>query len=182
MDEVKTLMTAEDLWGLPEDGYHYELVKGELIRMSPPGIEHGDIASELSARLRMHAKSHKLGRVLVEAGFNLARHPDTVRGPDVAFLSSARIPPQGLPRGFFEGAPDLAVEIVSPSETASEVQEKVQDYLTHGTRLVWVVEPGTRTVVVYRADGSARLLRDEDTLEGEDVVPGFTVKVAELFE
>lgn len=182
MAEVKTIMTAEDLWHMPHDGYRYELVKGELIRMSPTGGEHGDIAGELTVHLRTYVKPRQLGKVLVDSGFCLECCPDTVRGPDIAFVSAAHIPPGGLPKGFISGAPDLAIEIVSPNETAAEIQAKVQDYLTHGTRLVWVIEPGTRTALVYRSDGSARLLRAEDTLEGEDVVPGFAVKVAELFE
>jgi Uma2 family endonuclease len=179
---IKTkTMTAEDLWRMPDDGHDYELVKGELIEMVPPGGQHGDIARRLAGKLGDLTDAHRLGRVLVETGFWLARQPDTVRGPDISFITAERIPPGGLPVGFFPGAPDLAVEIVSPSDTASAIQAKVQDYLTYGTRLVWVVDPKTQTVTVYRPDGSAHVLGTNDTLSGEDLVPGFTLRITELF-
>lgn len=181
ISEQKERLTAEDLLRLPEDGRRYELVRGELIEMTSPGGQHGRIASRLDRRLGQFVETNALGEVMVEAGFCLECSPDTVRGPDVSFLAADRVPPEGLPAGFIAGAPDLAVEIVSPNDTAAKVQAKAQDYLTHGTWLVWVVEPETRTVLVYRPDGSAQLLGADDSLEGEDVVPGFVLPVRELF-
>ena len=178
---VKTLFTAEDLWQLPEGGRWYELVKGELIEMTPPGGRHGKIALRLGRYLQTHVDAHRLGEVMVESGFLLASQPDTVRGPDISFAAAERVPSEGLPEGFFPGAPDLAVEIVSPGDTDVEVQDKVMDYLTHGTRRVWVVRPRQRTVTVHRPDGTARLLQGKDVLDGEDVVPGFTFLLQELF-
>lgn len=180
--EREELLTAEDLLRLPGDGHHYELVRGKLVEMTPPGGQRGRIASRLDRRLGEFVDRHALGEVMVETGFCLECAPDTVRGPDISFLAADRIPSEGLPAGFIPGAPDLAIEIVSPNDTASEVQAKVQDYLTHGTRLVWVVEPKTRTVLVCRQDGSAGLLDLDDALDGEDVLPGFVLPLRELFE
>lgn len=174
------LMTAEELLRLPDDGYDYELVKGELVKMTPPGGEHGQIARRLGARLGAHVDTQNLGAVMVESGYCLECRPDTVCGPDVSFLAAERIPAEGLPRGFIQGAPDLAVEIISPDDTASEVQAKVQDYLQHGTRLVWVVEPKTRTITVYRSLSDIRILTEHDVLEGDGVVPGFTCRVTDI--
>lgn len=178
---TKTRMTAEELMRLPHDGYRYELVEGEL-RMTPVGGEHGDIAGVMAYFLIHHVRPRQLGKVVVETGFCLECQPDTVVAPDVAFLSAARVPPGGrLPRKFISGAPDLAVEVLSPTNTASEIQAKVRDYLAHGTRLVWVIDPDVPTVTVYRADGSTQSLQASDVLRGEDVVPGFALQVAELF-
>lgn len=175
-------MTAEELFQLPDDDYKYELVEGELIRMPPTGAEHGDIAVNAGALLRNYVKAHDLGRVsAAETGFILKRNPDTVRAPDAAFIAKARIPPEGIPRTYWPFAPDLAVEVVSPHDRFDEVQEKVAEYFTAGTRLVWVVLPKTRTVLVYRSFHDVRSLGVDDELSGEDVIPGFTCQVAELF-
>lgn len=177
----KKLMTAEELLHLPEDGYDYELVRGELIKMTPPGGEHGRIALRLGSRLADYVDAHHLGEVMAESGYCLECQPDTVRGPDISFLSAERIPDEGLPKGFIQGAPDLAVEVVSPNDTVAEIQAKVQEYLKHGTRLVWVLEPTTRTITVYRSLTDIRILTEDDVLEGEDVVPGFAYKVKDVF-
>ncbi len=176
----KRLLTAEDLWQMPRNGRRYELVRGELVEMTPVGPRHGRIAVRLARRLDEFVEAHQLGAVMVETGFCLECQPDTVRAPDVSFLSVKRLPPESH-EGFVPGAPDLAVEIISPSERDADVQEKVMDYLTHGARLVWVVRPHQHTVTVYRADGTARVLRETDTLEGEDVIPGFALPVKVLF-
>lgn len=150
--------------------------------MSPAGAKHGDIALEIGARIRIHATDHRLGRTFgAETGFLLTRDPDTVRAPDAAFVSQARLPETGVPVGYFPGAPDLAVEVVSPGDTAGEVEEKVQMWLTHGASLVWVIYPATRTVTAYRRDGSANVLLDDDLLDGEAVLPGFTFPIDRLF-
>lgn len=176
----KKLITAEELLHLPDDGYDYELVRGELIKMAPPGGEHGRIAVRLASRLDDHVTAHDLGAVMVESGYCLECRPDTVRGPDISFLAAERIPAEGLPQGFIEGAPDLAVEIVSPNDAAG-VQAKVREYLEHGARLVWVVEPQTRTVTVYRSLSDIHILTADDILEGGDVVPDFTCRVRDMF-
>jgi len=183
MVATRTLMTAEEFFALPDDGVRRELVCGEVVErdMAPPGEQHGDVQLELGLRMRLHARREKLGRVTAETGFRLATDPDTVRLPDVAFVSAARLPP-GPPRaGLVPGAPDIAVEVVSPSDTLTQMQRKVQSYLDAGARLVWVVDPATQTVTAYRPDGSARVLRQDDLLSGEDVMPGFAVRVGELF-
>ncbi|MGQ9626401.1 MAG: Uma2 family endonuclease [Anaerolineae bacterium] len=175
------LMTGEELLRLPDDGFRYELVKGELIKMAPPGAWHGALAVHLGSLLNQYVRARGLGVVTVEAGYYLARDPDTVRGPDVSFVSRARIPAEGIPKGFWPFAPDLAVEIVSPGDTAEEVMARVSDYLRAGTRLVWVVQPATKTVTEYRSFSQVRVLTEEDMLEGGEVLPGFVCQVAELF-
>jgi len=181
---TEKLLTAEDLARMPElpTGERYELAEGELIVMPPPGAFHGRFASRLDSRLRPFVEAHVLGEVFVETGYLLRRDPDTVRAPDVSFVSAARIPAGGLQEeGFFPGSPDLAVEIVSPGDLDAEVEGKVDDYLEYGTRLVWVVRPKQRTVTVYHPDGTARRLGLGDTLEGEDVLPGFILPLSDLF-
>lgn len=178
----KTLVTAEELLRLPGRGRRYELVKGELRSMPPAGGEHGVVAGEFLGRIREHVRAHRLGLVFAaETGFRLARDPDTVRAPDVAFVAAGRLPGDRPPATFPELAPDLVVEVVSPFDTASEVEEKVLEWLRAGARLVWLAYPSTRTVGVYRALDSIRLLTQDDRLDGEDVLPGFSCPVSELF-
>jgi Uma2 family endonuclease len=175
-------MTAEELSKLPADGFRYELVEGELRQMSPAGHDHGRIAMELAAPLGSFVKGKGLGRVYAaETGFKLKSNPDTVRAPDIAFVRLERVREAGRSQGFWQGAPDLAVEVVSPSETFAEVEEKVQSWLMAGTRLVWVVSPKLFTVTVYRSLSGPVTLTERDTLDGEDVVPGFRYPIAELF-
>jgi Uma2 family endonuclease len=176
------LMTAEDLFQLPDDDYKYELVEGGLIRMPPSGGEHGYVASNIAGLLRNYVKASNLGVVCgAETGFVLKRNPDTVRAPDASFVAKERIPAEGIPRTYWPFAPDLAVEVVSPNDRFDEVQEKVAEYFTAGTRLVWVVLPKTRTVLVYRGLHEVHSLSANDELNGEAVLPGFTCRVAELF-
>lgn len=178
---LQKLMTVEELARLADDGYHYELVRGELRQMSPPGGEHGVVALNISLFLGNFVRTQRLGQVFVETGFYLQRDPDTVRAPDISFLKRARMASGGPPKGFISGPPDLAVEIVSPGDTAEDIDDKVQDYLAYGTPLVWVIQPKTQSVTVYRSDGTAHVLRVNDTLTGEDVVPGFILRVSDLF-
>lgn len=181
-EQHRSEMTAEELFNLPDDGWRYELIRGELRRMPPTGIQHGQIASLLTQLLTAYVRTHNLGVVCTaEAGFRLAQHPDVVRAPDVAFIARERIPAEGVPAGYWPGAPDLAAEIVSPSDRFDDVVEKVAEYVAAGTRLVWVVHPRTQTVMVYRASGEVRLLRGHEELSGEDVIPGFTCPVSALF-
>jgi Uma2 family endonuclease len=173
--------TAEELWNMPGD-QRRELVRGELRIMAPAGSEHGAVINNLAFLLTLHVREHDLGVVFgAETGFVLARDPDVVRGVDVAFVRKARIPKTGLPKKFWEGAPDLAVEVLSPSDPAEEIEEKVDDYLNARTPLVWVINPRRRTITVHRPGRDPQVLRENDTLDGEDVVPGFACKVTDAF-
>jgi Uma2 family endonuclease len=175
-------VTADELLAMPDDGYRHELVKGELIRMAPAGFQHGEVAMNIGAPLHEYVKSHDLGRVYAaETGFILARDPDTVRAPDAAFIRQERVEKAGRAKGYWIGAPDLAVEVVSPGDTVSEVEEKVTEWLAAGTEVVWVVSPKLRTVTVYRSLTDIVTLTEKDTLDGGAVVPGFQIDVAKIF-
>jgi Uma2 family endonuclease len=176
------LWTAEDLLALGEEA-RYELIEGRLVLMSPTGFLHGDVALALAAALRAFVHPRRLGRIVVgEVGFVLRRNPDTVRAADIAFIRADRLPPEGLPFGFFEGAPDLAVEILSPFDRYPDLLRKVSQWLEAGTRLVWVVDPARRTVTAFQFDGTLRLLNESAELDGGDVLPGFRHPVRDLFE
>jgi Uma2 family endonuclease len=180
---TQKLMTAEDLFKLPTGwGKRYELVKGELKTMSPAGSVHGRIAIRIGGRLEQFVRAQKLGVVFgAETGFILRHNPDTVRAPDAAFVRVAHIPADGVPEGYFLGAPDLAVEVVSPSDAAEDVQIKVREYFEAGTKMVWVIYPRTQEVIAFRSAREGVVLSGQDPLEGGDIVPGFTCPVAELF-
>jgi Uma2 family endonuclease len=174
--------TASELYAMPKDGFRYELVKGELRRMSPAGTEHGAIIFNLSILLGQHIKAHNLGQGFgAETGFKIASDPDTVRAADVAFVRRERIPETGIPKNFWQTAPDLVVEVVSPGDTYSEVEEKIGDWLNAGVRAVWIVNPKQPTVAVYYSMTDVTRLSEGDELDGGDVVPGFRCKVAEIF-
>lgn len=176
------LMTADDLLRLPDDGLRHELVRGELTTMAPTGWEHGCESGELTASLLPFARAHRLGRVATgEPGFLLATDPDTVRAPDVAFVRRERLPAGGPVRGYFPGAPDLAVEVISPNDLYAEVDEKVAAWLEHGTQIVFVVNPRRQTVAVHRPGQPVPILGIDGVLDGEDVVPGWTMPVRDLF-
>lgn len=182
MSVTNTLITADELLHMPGDGNRYELVKGELIRMAPAGGEHGATVMNIGAPLYMHVKKNALGIVLgAETGFKLTSDPDTVRAPDVAFIHRDRIPESGIPKGYWPGAPDLAVEVISPGDTYSEVEDKVNEWLDAGTRIVIVANPRNRTLKVYRSRTDVTVLTEFDVLECGDVVLGFACKVSELF-
>jgi Uma2 family endonuclease len=175
-------MTADELLRMHDDGFRYELVKGELKRMPPTGDEHGGVTMELAATLYQYVKLNNLGRVYAaETGFKLESHPDTVRAPDIAFVSMERILAAGIVQGYRSGAPDLAVEVMSPSNTRRELAEKAKEYFAAGARLVWVVNPKLKIVTVYRSPSNVITLTEEDTLDGGDVIPGFQCPIAELF-
>jgi len=166
-------MTAEELQRLNLPNKRTELVRGVLVVREPAGYQHGDVAMRLAVAIFAHVEARGLGRVFAaETGFTLARNPDTVRAPDVAFISAARLP-DPPPRGFAELAPDLAVEVLSPDDRPGEVLAKVADWLNAGARLVWVVDPVRVVARVYRADGSESVLGETDALRGEDLLPGF---------
>jgi Uma2 family endonuclease len=175
------LLTAEEFWALPEGEGKRELVRGEVVEWMPVGGIHGEVVSELLSRLRNWAKAGKHGYVATEVGYVVRHNPDGVRAADVSFVRQARIPETGTPEGFWHLEPDLAVEVVSPTESAQEVLDKVSDYLTAGTPLVWVVYPRSQHVVVHTPDGLARTLHAGDVLEDLEVMPGFSLAVNELF-
>lgn len=172
--------TAGDLLRLADDDRR-ELLAGELLPMSPTGYEHFETVGALMRFLAPFVAEHRLGAVGAEGGFLLRRDPDTVLAPDVAFVSEARRPPPGRRHGFPALAPDLAVEIVSPGDTVRVIQAKIRVYLEAGVRLLWIVDPDERTVTVYTPDRLARILIDGETLDGGDVLPGFSVPVAAIF-
>ena len=177
------VMRAEALLELPRGHLRHELIQGELREMAPAGHEHGHLAHEIALSLGIHVKANKLGRVYAaETGFKLASDPDTVRAPDVAFVSAERLREVMSGTGYFPGPPDLAIEIVSPNDRHSEVEEKVEMWLRYGVRMVVTLNPQTRTATVYRSLDSIRMIRVEGRLEGGDVVPGWVLPLAELFE
>jgi Uma2 family endonuclease len=167
-------LTADELLRLNLPDKRTELVRGVLVVREPAGFRHGAITMRLGATLHAFVEANSLGLVLAaETGFTLQRNPDTVRAPDVAFISRARLPDQP-PSGFAEVAPDLAVEVLSPDDRPGEVLEKVADWLKAGARMVWVVDPIRETARVYRADGNESTHGVGDALEGEEVLPGFS--------
>lgn len=173
-------MTAEQLFASPSLG-RCELVRGELVMMSPAGFEHGVIAGEIYGHLFNFVKQNRLGVVTAaETGFKISQNPDTVRAPDVGFIRTDRVP-KVRTRGYFAGPPDLAVEVVSPDDRAGEVLAKVQDWLTAGCRAVWVVDPTSQTISVYRGSRETALLTVDDELTDDDILPGFRLPVAEVF-
>ena len=177
------LITAEDLFLMEEDEGRFELIEGELRDMPPTGEEHGEISALLTSFLVIHARQHELGTVYAaETGFFMARNPDVVLAPDVAFVSAGRLAEDRDRRKYVDIAPDLVVEVISPSESAGDVSNKVQRYLNAGVRLVWVVHPQTRTVDVYRADRTWDNHEVGDELDGGTVLPEFKLLLSDLFE
>lgn len=179
---AQRLMTAEEFWESPLNTKHSELVRGEVVENMPPGAEHGAITIALGTLLRLWTKAGSGGYVGTEAGFILGHQPDIIRGPDLSYVRAERIPSGGRPKAFWTIAPDLAVEIVSPSESVGKVREKVRDFLAAGAPLVWTIYPDTREVIAHTPDGLARTYGEDDILEHPDVLPGFSCKVSELFD
>ena len=176
------LMTADELAELPDDGWFYELDRGRLIRMAPASSWSSVVTSRVNRRVDAFVEDNGLGVCgSAEWGFVLATDPDVVRAPDVGFVRAERIPASGLPRGFWHGAPDLAVEVRSPTDRTPDVLKKVAEYLEAGALLVWVLDPDRRSAVVYRVDGTVAVFGEDGVLDGEDVLPGFTLRLAEVW-
>jgi Uma2 family endonuclease len=176
-------MTADDLSALPDDGNRYELVQGELVAMSPsavwPGIVGGRVYGLLWSFLGRNAQLGVCG--ISETGFRLALNPDTVRAPDVWFVQAEHIPADGIPdEGFWPGAPDLAVEVLSPSDRFVDVMRKVQEYLAAGAHLVWVIDPKGRSAAAFAPERPPLLLGEDGTLDGGDLLPGFTLRLSDV--
>lgn len=182
MSTTARLTTAEHLLQMPDDGFRYELLRGELKKLSPASHEHGRIAANVTGSLAPHVKKHGLGAAYAaETGFLLSTNPDTVRAPDVAFVSRKRIENAGATTGFFPGAPDLAVEVISPGDSYAEVEDKVLDWLSAGARLVVVVNPRKRVVTTYRSLTDILVLTEKDRLDGGDVVPAWSMSLEDIF-
>ena len=182
MSPVIQGITADQLFQMPDDGFRYELVRGELKKMTPAGFKHGRLVVNLTVPLGAFVKQNRLGVVLgAETGFRLASNPDTVLAPDIAFIKQERLTLAGETEKFWLGAPDLVVEVLSPSDTVYEVEEKVATWLSSGTKMVWVVNPKLRRIHVHCSGASVQTLAESDVLHGQDVIPGFRLDVAELF-
>lgn len=182
MATTQKLLSAEDLFTLPDDGVRRELLDGELVEMSPTGPGHARVMVRVAHHLLVDVEPHNLGEVFAgDLGVILRRHPDRVRAPDVCFFARERIPSGGFPEGYVEIVPDLIVEIVSPNDKAAEVQEKIQEWLHAGARLVWAIYPGTRQVMAYQGRGAVRVYEETDTLDGGPVLPDFSCPLAKLF-
>lgn len=178
----RELLKAEEYYLLPEEpGWRDELVEGSVVREPMPSFGHGSASVKIARLLGNWVEPRGLGEVVGECGFVLRRDPDTVRGPDAAFVSAERLATWNGEGPFFEGAPDLAVEVLSPSNTRGEVERKVREYLAAGARRVWVVDPASRSVTVHRSGVAPRRLGQEDALDGGDVLPGFTLPVSRIF-
>ena len=177
------LLTAADLMRLHSEGIRGELIRGVLHQTVATGIEHGQTVANLTILVGAVVKPGRLGWLFCsDAGVRLERRPDTVREPDMAFISAERLPLDVRVRGYAEIPPDLVVEIVSPSDRPVAVHDKAQMWLRYGVRLVWVVNPETRTIITMPADGPAHTLYEDDTLDGGDVIPNFSCPVRDVFD
>ena len=177
------LMTAEELLNLPDDGFRYELIRGKLRKRLPAGQNHGKYASNIHISLGGYAKANRLGKsYIADTGYILATDPDHVLAPDFAFISNERLNEIGESDGFAQGAPDAALEVISPNDRYTEVEEKVEDWLNAGCRAVIVVNPRRRTVNLHRSPTEVTILTESDTLELGDIVPGWRMPVEDIFE
>ena len=176
------LVTAEELFNMPDDGYRYELIRGELRKMAPASFFHGTLAMRIGAPLAIYVIENGLGEVCAaETGFRIDSNPDHVLAPDVAFVSRELLEDVGEIGSFFPGAPDLVVEVISPRDRLTQVAEKVNDWLEAGTRMVVVVNSRRHDVAVYLPGEEPITLTEEDTLDGGDVVPGWNIYVRDIF-
>ena len=177
------LLTAEEFLVLPEpnDGSKLELVRGKVVTMTGPGVEHGEVQVNVAFAIKLCLNQNRIGRVMTERRIITERKPDTVRGPDVSYYSKERLQLDQRVVGIHTEVPDLCVEIVSPSNTKKELRAKIKEYFFAGVRMVWIVDPEYRSVEVLRAPDEGRTLYDDATFDGGDVLPGFACKVSDLF-
>lgn len=174
-------MTADELLAMPHNGYRFELIKGALYQMAPASSQHGRIALRIGWRLAQFVEENGLGETYAaETGFVIDTAPDTVRAPDASFVSKERAA-IALGEGFFPGAPDLAIEVVSPSDRPVEVEDKAFDWLRAGTRMVIVIDPSNRVATIYHGLDDIETLTEGDTIDGGYVVPGWTLPLADVF-
>jgi Uma2 family endonuclease len=181
LPDVRKIWTEEEISNLPDNGYNYEIVDGELVMSPKNNPEHSDICAEISMRMRLFAKEQKLGRVWESnVGFWMTNR--NLRAPDVSFVSAARLNTVRPLRSFFQGAPDLAVEVLSPSNTRFEIDQRLRDFFESGTRLAWVIDPISESAEVCHSAIDRQMVGPGAILDGEDVLPGFQLPLAELFE
>jgi Uma2 family endonuclease len=180
MATAQTITTAQQLFEAGDIG-PCELVRGELIMMSPAGFEHGDLGIIIASALSAFVRTHRLGKVCgADTGFYVERNPDTVRAPDVAFVRKERV--HGRITAYFDGAPDLAVEIISPNDRRRDIEAKTQMWLDTGCEVVWVVDPPRQTITVYKTNDSPKQYQSSDTIECPDLLPGFALPLKDVFE
>ena len=183
MATTARLMTAEEMFDMPDDGFSYELVRGELVKLMGTGLEHAYIADNCYWNLGAYIRRNNLGRVFSsQLSYILARDPDTVRIPDLGFIRRERLNTVGVIQGYFPGAPDLAIEVISPNDRYPEVDAKIFDYFNAGTQMVILLEARNRTAKIYRSPTDVVILTEADTPDGGDVVPGWCMRVSEIFE
>ena len=176
------LLTEQDLERLPDDGSRHELQAGLLLAEPRPFPLHAQIQARIIELLAGFVRAHGLGQVLCDGGFLLASNPDTVRGPDVSFVTRDRWGAVTDRGRFFRGAPDLAIEVLSPSNRAGEIHAKVADYLAAGARVIWIVDPKHRSITVHETLLAPRRLGPQDVLDGGEVLPGFSIPVEAIFD
>ena len=183
MSTQKTLLTAEEFFRLysHKDG-RYELVDGEVVEMAPVNEEHGEVAFNINGAFYVYSRRYGIGRGGVETGYRVGQNPDIVRGPDVSFNLRSRREGERPLSGFVPGSPDIAVEVVSPSNTAAEMERKVAEYLAAGSQRVWVAYSSTRSVAVHRADGATIAYTGDDAITDEELLPGFSLPLSEIFD
>lgn len=182
MATVARRYTIDDLESLTAADRWFEIIDGELHEMAPSGFEHSSIGLRLGGMLTAFVITHRLGATTgADGGYVFSREPFVMFAPDVAFVREDRLPPREQRQQILEVVPDLVVEVVSPNDSAGEVHAKVLRYLEFGVRLVWLVHPQQRSIAVYTPDGHARVLRERDALDGADVVPGFSLPLADVF-
>jgi len=177
------LLTAEEFARRPKpgDGSREELVRGEVVTMPPPSFRHCEIQTNIACLIQPFVRKNKLGRVTVESGVKTDEDPDSVRGPDVAFWGVERLPAGTTPLVYADFPADLVVEVLSPTNSHHKMEDKVREYINHGSRMVWVVDPQEKNVTIYRKASEGRLLWEDAVISGEDVIPGFECKVSEFF-
>jgi Uma2 family endonuclease len=177
------LMTAEELLQLPDGDYRAELINGELITMPLPGLPHGRIVARLTGSLEQFVWNHELGELYTgDAGFQLTWNPDTVLGPDISFISKERLKEVGeIIKGYWQGPPDLAVEVLSPSDRPGKVKQKISRWFSFGTKQLWIVDPKHSTVTVYRSPVDTTTFSGSDYLEASDLLPGFRISLDRIF-
>lgn len=182
MSTATQLMTAEDLLKMPDDGFRYELVRGEIKKMAPAGHSYGRIVMNISTPLDQYVRANGLGVVYAaETGFILSSNPDLVRAPVVAFVRQERVREVGNVEGYWPGAPDVAIEVISPYDAYTEVEEKVFDWLEAGAHLVIVVNPRKRVVTIYGSLTEITVLTENDVLDGGNIIRGWSLPVNEIF-
>ncbi len=172
-------VTVESMYHMPRDGRKYELFEGE-VKMAPAGMYHEYIAGELYFRIRLYLQEHAIGSLYTSsAGYELPS--GQVLSPDVSFASNGKFQNEKIPIGFGHFAPDLAVEVVSPGDLISDIEDKAQIYLENGTQLVWVIVPRSRRAFIYRTNRKLQVIEGDEQLDGEDVLPGFACPLSEIF-